>query len=268
MSHDNVLSMDGKRPEVKREGRWAPLRNVVLCARAMGRAMNREPNLPGFIGLYGPSGWGKSMAASYCANKFDGFYVVCRDRMTAREFVELILKEMGIKAERTFGQMRDQVATQLDLSGRPLIIDEADYLLDGKRPLINIVRDIHEMSRTAVLLVGEGQFPRKLKWLSERTHNRFLVWQPAQQASLEDARQLAQFYVVDKDKKAVEVADDLLQHVLAKTEGVARVICSNLDTIRGVCLRDGIRRIDLKTWGDRSLFTGDAPAARTVKEHA
>ncbi|MCC7484589.1 MAG: ATP-binding protein [Burkholderiales bacterium] len=258
MSDNTVVSMDARRGEFKREGRWAPLRNVMLASRAVNRAMNREPSLPGIVVLYGPSGWGKSMAASYCANKHDGFYVVCRSYFTKKSFVETILREMGIRPARTVGDMMEQAATQLDLSGRPLIIDEMDHLVD--RNMIEIVRDLHEMSRSTFLLIGEEQFPRKLRARSERFHNRVLVWQPAQPASREDARDLAQFYV-----PGVEIGEDLLDNVRRRSGNVARVICVNLDAIREHCQKAGLRKINLEAWGDRNLFTGDAPARSTER---
>lgn len=239
---------------IKREGRWAPLKNVMLAARALDRAMRRESNLPGITALYGPAGFGKSMAASYCMNKFEGVYVVCRSYFTRKTLVEAILKEMGIKPGRTISEMMEQAAEQLDLSGKPLIVDEADHLVD--RNAMEILRDLHEMARCSMLLVGEEHFPKKLKRRSERFHSRVLVWQPAQPASREDTHQLAQFYC-----PGVVIADDLLDFIRKSANSVARVICVNLDAVREHCAKDGARKIDLEGWGSkRSLYTGDAPS--------
>jgi len=246
----NVLSIAPINPG----GRWAPLTNVSLAARAIERALNRSANLPGVVALYGPSGYGKSMAASYCMNRFDGVYVECRSYFTKKAFVMAILKEMGIRPGRTLTEMMEQAAEQLDLSQRPLIIDEMDHIVD--KNAIEIVRDLHEMSRATMLLVGEEQFPRKLlKW--ERFHNRVLVWQPAQAANLEDARKLAAFYC-----PGIEIAEDLLGRVRDLSRGTARRICVNLDMIRDHCQKSGVRKIDLEAWGKRDLYTGDAPARR------
>lgn len=238
---------------VKREGRWAPLKNVTLAVRALDRALKREANLPGITVFYGPAGFGKSMAASYCQNKFDGVYVVCRSFFTKKTLVEAILREMAIKPGRTISEMMEQAAEQLDLSGKPLIVDEADHLVD--RNALEILRDLHEMARCSILLIGEELFPKKLKRRSERFHNRVLVWQPAQPASREDANELAQFYC-----PGVTIADDLLDHIRKGANGVARVMCVNLDAVRDHCQRQGVKKIDLESWGARrSLYTGDAP---------
>jgi len=238
---------------IKREGRWAPLKNVLLASRALERALKREPNLPGIVVLYGPSGWGKSMAASYCANKHEGIYIECRSYFTRRTFVESILREMGIKAGRTVAEMMEQVAEQLDLSNRPLIIDEMDHLVD--RNVLEIVRDLHEMSRCTMLLIGEELFPKKLKRRSERFHNRVLVWQPALPASREDVHLLAGFYC-----PGVAIAEDLLEFIRKNSANVVRVVCVNLDAVREYCQKEGLKKIDLEAWGKRSLYTGDAPA--------
>ena len=250
----NIVSMERKSGEFKTGGRWAPLKNVTLAAKAVERAMNRSPNLPGMVALCGPSGWGKSMAASYCANRFEGIYVEARSYFTKKTFVESILKEMGIKAGRTIAEMMDQVAEQLDLSNRPLIIDEMDHLVD--RNSIEIVRDLHEMSRSTMLLVGEEQFPRKLLRRSERFHNRVLQWVLAQPCSREDARSLAEFYC------QIPIADDLLDHFRERCRGVTRYISVNIDRARELAQTEALKKIDLAAWGKREIYSGDAPPRR------
>ncbi len=250
----NIVSMENKAAAVNTGGRWAPLQNVLLCNRALERALNREPNLPGLVSFSGPSGWGKSMAASYCANQHAGFYVECRSYFTKKSFVEAILKEMGIKAGRTVGMMMEQAAEQLDLSQRPLIVDESDHIVD--RNAIEILRDLHEMARTTILLIGEEQFPRKLlKW--ERFHNRVLVWELAQPANASDAGKLAAYYC-----PGIEIEPSLLDRVREVSRGGARRICVNLDMIRDHCQKNGVKKIGLDAWGKRGLYSGDAPPRR------
>ena len=252
----NISTMDKSTAIVNPGGRWAPLQNLTLCARGVERAMNREPNLPGIVAFTGPSGWGKSMAASYCANRFEGVYVECRSYFTRKVFIEAILREMGIKAARTVGGMMEQAAEQLDLSQRPLIVDEADYLVD--RNVIDLLRDLHEAARATILLIGEENFPRKLL-ARERFHNRVLVWQLAQPANVEDARKLAAYYC-----PGIEIAPDLLDRVRETSRNVARRICVNLDMIRDHCQKNALKRIDLAAWGRREIYSGEAPARRPV----
>jgi vacuolar-type H+-ATPase catalytic subunit A/Vma1 len=127
-----------------------------------------------------------------------------------------------------------------------------DHLVD--RNIIELVRDLHEMSRTTMLLVGEEHFPRKLAQRSERFYNRVLVWVLAQACSREDARSLAEFYVA-----GVDVEAELLERVREVSRGVVRTVCVNLDAIRAHCQEAGLKRIGLNAWGKRDLYSTEAP---------
>lgn len=249
----NVVSMDKGSASFNRgSGRWAPTANISLVTGAVEEALSRSPNLPGIVVLYGASGLGKTMAASFCANKFEGIHVEAHSYFNRKNFVLAILKEMGIRPGRTLGEMMEQAAEQLDLSGRPLIIDEGDHLM--QRNIIELVRDLHEMAHATILLIGEDQFPGKLLRYSERFHNRVLGWCLAQPTGLSDARQLARFYL-----SPIEVEDDLLAAVVKASGGLARRVCVNLELVRQHCVKRGLKKIDLTAWGKRPFYTGEAP---------
>lgn len=233
----------------------APLANVGICVAAIDRALSRSEHLPGMITFYGPSGYGKSTAAAYAANKLRAYYVQCLSAWTKKSFLVHVLKEMGVRAAPTIADMTLQVAEELALSGRPLIIDEMDHLAEKKA--VEIVRDIYEASGgAAILLIGEEGLPGKLRrW--ERFHGRMLDWVPAQPADIDDARHLRELYC-----RHVKIADDLLSRVTDIARGSVRRICVNLDRIEYTARNEGLTEIDLPTWGDRDLFTGEAPRRR------
>lgn len=233
----------------------APLRNVMLLKRAMEHLTKRSANLPGIGVFYGQAGLGKSNACSAAAVSFRGVYIETRSHHTKKSFLLAILAEMGIKPERTTSEMVDQICQELMLSRRPLILDEGDYLVH--RSLIELVRDIYEGSGAAILLVGEERFPAALKRASERFYDRVLEWTPAETADLEDTRKLAKLYSPD-----VEIRDDLLGRILEVSRGVARRIAVNVENVRQEAKKAGSRAIDLKTWGGKGFYTGEAPMRR------
>lgn len=240
--------------ETSKSGMWAPLSNVVLVSETVNRLINRSRNLPGIGTLHGPSGYGKSMSAAYVANKYNGVYIECRSFYTKKTFLEAMCKEIGLRPGKTLGESFDSIVAELQLSQRPLIVDEVDHIVDTK--MIEILRDLHEAAHTAILLIGEEQLPRKLA-RSERFHNRVLIWQPAMPATDQDARMLANYYC-----PSIEVADDLLNKIRAISRNVVRRICVNLDNVRDVAIKEGTKRMDLAAWGNRDFYTGDAPARR------
>ena len=233
----------------------AALGNVALAARALHRATNAPSHLPHIVVFSGPSGFGKTSAASYLATRYGAYYVECRSTTTRKSLLEMILKRMGIPAEKTVNAMLDQVCDQLEHSGRCLIIDEMDYLVD--KSVVAIVQDIYEGSNgSPMMLIGEESLPKKLKkW--ERFHGRILDWTAAQPADLEDVATLASFYC-DRAK----IAPDLLAHVHSVARGSVRRVCVNLDLVQEEALTKGLSIITLADWGNRPLYTGDAPARR------
>lgn len=234
----------------------APLVNVALAVEALRSAMNRAPHLPGIVVLSGPSGYGKTIASNYAANKLKAYYVECKSVWTRKSFMTAVLKEMGIVPAKTVSEMVDQACEQLARSGRPLIIDETDHIAD--KGAIEIVRDLFEGSRAAILLIGEENLPMKLrKW--ERFHGRILEFVLAQPATLADARHLAKLYASD-----VTIADDLLKRVFELAKGSVRRIAVNLARIQEVAHNAGTRSMDLAKWGDRPLYTGEAPHRRAI----
>ena len=232
----------------------APLKNVALCTVALAQAMERPQHLPGLVAFYGPSGWGKTVSATYANNKFRAYYVSVKESWTRQALLKAILKEMGIQPERTNYEMVDQVSEQLALSGKPLIIDEFDNVVN--RNMVELIRDIYEGSNAAILMIGEEYLEKNLrKW--ERFHNRVLDWVPAQPTDMDDVRHLARLYC-----KGVTITDDLLAHLVRINKGITRRICVNLERFRRTAISEGLETMDLATWGDREIFTGEAPKRR------
>jgi hypothetical protein len=163
---------------------------------------------------------------------------------------------MGILPERTIGAMFKQAVGELQATGRPLIIDEMDYLVD--KAAVDIVRDLHDESGSAVILIGEERLPQKLnKW--ERFHGRILDWQEAQPVSTNDVNHLARLYCPN-----VSVGADLIEQLHKISRGSARRVCVNLSNIAAEAQRQGLDQVNLEEWGDRPLYTGQAPAPRRV----
>lgn len=232
----------------------APLANVSLCGIALTRAMERPSHLPGMVCFYGPSGWGKTTAATYVSLVNRAYYIQCQDSWVRKAILVNILRVMGIQPAHSLWEMTEQVCEQLAKSGRPLIVDELDKLVDKKA--VELIRDIYEGSGATILLIGEEQLPAKLtRW--ERFHGRILDWVPAQPTDLEDARHLKRLY-----HPGIEVKDDLLERIVEASKGSARRVVVNLAQVEEFAKETGLQSIGMEDWGSRTFFTGDAPTRR------
>lgn len=232
----------------------APLFVVMAATSVMDQIVNRTDRLPGIGVLYGFPGYGKTMAAAKLVNMYNAIHVEAKSFWNRKNVLETILHGMGIRAENTITKMFDQVCKELSDSGRPLIMDEMDHLVE--KGAVEIIRDIHDKADAPILLIGEERLPAKLaKW--ERVHSRIMVWTPAPAANMDDAVELAKYYAT-----GISVEADLLQLIVEKAHGSVRRISVNLDRVKSEAISRGISSISLKEWGKAELYTGEAPAPR------
>lgn len=237
----------------------AEIANIALCDIALEKALSRTATLPGMVCFFGPSGFGKSVSAAWVANRRRAYYVQAKSVWTRKHTLKAILGEMGIKPSGTIPEMADQIAEELAGSGRPLIIDEMDHLVASGS--VELIRDLYESSQAAIMLIGEEMLPTKLKKF-ERFHGRVLSWIPAQPVTLGDARNLVPVY-----SPGVQIADDLLSHLVTKSVGSVRRVAVNLEQLAEAAAVHGLVKLDqgdLKRLGVE-LYTGAAPSPRTSK---
>jgi hypothetical protein len=233
----------------------APLTNVGATLSAMLSAMDRVNGLPGLVCLYGRSGYGKSSAAAYTANQTRAYYVELKSLWSTKHILINILRDMGILPANTVAEMLDQVCEQLSLSNRPLIIDQADYLVDKGRA--QILMDIYEGSKAPILFIGEERLSTAMKARNNTVHRRVLHWIEAQPASLGDCQALARLYC-----PGLDVGEDLLAHINRVVEGCTGRVAVNLNLLAERAKVHGWARADLASWkgqsaADQRLYTGE-----------
>jgi DNA transposition AAA+ family ATPase len=233
----------------------AQLTNMSLGLRTYLDCADAAPSLPRIGTFHGPSGFGKSVAMAFAAQRSGAAYVEAKSIWTQRSLLEAIAEELGVTAlGRSAPRILEQIIELLNTAPRGLIIDEADHIV--KKQHVEILRDIHDATRIPILLVGEEALPAKLRaW--ERFHNRILVSTPAQPASVEDAFKLRAHYCPH-----VEIADDLVVQVVSACRGVTRRIVVNLFEIARLAIEEDAAIADLAWWGDRSFRTGEITVRR------
>jgi hypothetical protein len=232
----------------------AMLANVSLFAELMERVMGRHRELPGMACFYGPSGFGKTKAAIFAANKWQAHYVEVGSTWTQTKFCRALAIELGLAEKGTVADLVERIIVALKRSRRPLIIDEFDHIV--ARRYCDLVREIHDQTSAAIIILGEELLPHKLT-ASERFHNRVLDWTAAQPCDRADARRLAPIFL-----PGVDIADDLLDRIVADSSGRPRRIAVNLDRVREAAMLEGWTRADAALWGSRPLFKGEPPARR------
>lgn len=234
-------------------GGVVPIASLDLVSVALEALMTRHANVAGMGVLYGPPGRGKSMAAGAMVAQYRAYYVQIRRVWSVKVVLQKVLLEMGVAApnKATTADLLDLITAQLAKSSRPLILDEADYLIRSDS-LIETVRDIYEGSKKPVLLVGTDELRVGLRrW--KQMHSRVYQWVEAPAVSLADAAKLATVYAA-----GVKVAADLLAEIVARVDGSVRYTCVNLARIRDEALVSGEDEMTLSKWGGRGIYTDES----------
>ncbi|WP_151777322.1 AAA family ATPase [Acinetobacter brisouii] len=239
-------------------GGIANIRNIAQCYEAVSRTLQRNPLLPGISAFYGPSGFGKSTAANYVATKTNAFYVQVKSTYTKKAFAQALLREMSIPMPNTLSEMMELASAELAKSGRPLIIDEFDHLVNGNK--VEIVRDLYEASQGTFLIIGEELLARKLeKW--ERFHGRVLNWVPALPSDLNDVMELSHIYA-----PSIEITQDVLEQLVSVVRGSTRRVSTNLEMLHENALELGVKRVSSKELSlilPHGFVTGESPKPRS-----
>ena len=233
-----------------------PLRNVAALAQQIKKLDNRKHGLPGIGVFHSPPGYGKTYAAIFAASSpdLDAIHISVQDAWTRKTLIKQVLKELGAVARGTLADMAMDANEQLASAGRPLLIDEADYVVD--KGFLQTVRDLADGSHVPVILIGMEELPQKIrKWglVDGRTYN----YTPAQPANLKDARFLASYYC-----PGIAVSDDLLEYIVSQNTGNARRISVDLAYVEEQANAWGSDSVSLKDWGNTPFLRGDAPAPR------
>lgn len=236
----------------------APLANVARLTQLIDRCQNRMHGLPGMGCFYGRAGLGKTTAGIYATNRYNACHVEALPIGGVKGLMNMIVLELGLRPTRTTEALFTQVAHELAVSGRPLIVDEADHILTDRS--IEIVRRLHDLSGVPVILMGEEGLPQKLqRW--ERVHSRMLGWVGAEPATAGDVDHLTRIYAA-----GVTLSADLKAALLTASRGSIRNVSTNLAHVHEFAASQGLTSVDLAVWGKRSFHTGEAPSPRMAPQ--
>lgn len=228
----------------------AQLTNMALCLQTLMDC--RESDNPSArMGIFhGFSGYGKTVAAAFSAVRTGAAYIQAQELWTRKTLLEVLAEELGItRPSRTSANLLRQIIAQLRVRPVDLIIDEMDYL--ANKGFVNTLRDIHDGTHIAILMIGEEALPSKLKaW--ERFDNRIVSTTAAQPASYDDAIKLRDHYC-----HRIGIADDLVELFRVRCKSVTRRIVNNLQLAQKIAAEEGVANINAEWWGNRPIRTGD-----------
>lgn len=136
-------------------------KNVKNFISLISEIQNLPPNIPKFALVYGEHGLGKTNTIIWWATRNNAIYIRANNEMTQGALLKEIAIELG---ERPYYLMQDNLNVILKhLRSEPqiIIVDEVDYLI-GNKNVIEVLRDIQDMTGIPIVLVGMSLIDKKI----------------------------------------------------------------------------------------------------------
>lgn len=230
----------------------APVKNVERLFTAYQALGERDPGVPAIGLVHGFTGAGKTTAVTQLVVKTQGVFVRANAVWTPQAMLSAIISELGATPMAKNAAMIAYITERLAMSGRPLFVDEADYLLHNVK-MLEALRDLHDVAGVPVVLIGMDGIEKKIVH-REQFARRIQQWVEFRPLDGVDTRVLADAIC------EVKVADDLLDRLHLQAKGSVGLMTVGLSRIEQYAKSQALEEIDFKRWGaKREFFMGRAP---------
>ena len=232
----------------------AMTKNVRRFLAAVRELNDRPMGVEGMAILWGEPGEGKSTTVAFACNTLDGIFLRANTCWTPTSMLAALMVELGQPAANRRAVMVESAVKKLAERPRPIFIDEADYLF-RQADMLDVMRDIYDVTGSPVVLIGMEDFARKVQ-AKGKFARRITQWVEFSGIDHDDARTLADTLC------DVTVADDLLEHVhTAARKNIGRMV-TGLARIEQFGRLNALDTVNKKAWANRALFYDQPRFAR------
>jgi DNA transposition AAA+ family ATPase len=220
----------------------AKIKNVEEFSIKGQALLDASVKTPRIFAAFGEAGFGKTATVSNWALKTDAVYVrASATWKTAQPMLRTICEELGLHARRENGQTVKLIVEAIARGERPIpiVFDEADHIVRCGE-LLDVIRELHDLASTPIVLIGMKHFARKLLSLADQEQfvsriSQFLEFKPLDR---EDAGTLVRT-IAD-----VIVADDLIDRMFREAEGNTRLMVVALEQIENFAKARALKEVD------------------------
>lgn len=116
----------------------------------------------GLVLIKGHYGIGKSELTARWAADSGWVFVRAKETWTKRGLLDDLADKMGLSKVGRNQEVQARIIGRLAVDMVPMIIDEADFLVRSTASLLEVIRDITDLTGTMCFLVGMERFPDKI----------------------------------------------------------------------------------------------------------
>ena len=236
----------------------AMTKNVRRFMGAISELRSRSLGVEGMGILWGEPGEGKTTVVAYATNQVNGVFIRMNASQTMTSLLAMLTLELGGSPVARRAPMMAWITRRLMEEDRVIFVDEADYLFN-QMEMLDILRDIYDLTSTPVILIGMDQIARRIQD-NGRFARRITQWMEFKGIDLDDARTLADTIC------EVKLADDLVRHLHRETKANIGRMVVGLSRIERLGNASGLDTVTLADWGARPLYFDQPKFRRPRKE--
>lgn len=134
-------------------------KRLTEAKKLVERRGAREAGLVIIKGVYGV---GKTELTSRWAADSNWVFLRAKETWTKRALLDELADAMGLLKTGRNQEVQARIIAKLALDNVPMIVDEADHLVKTTASLLEVLRDITDLTGTMCFLVGMEGFPHKV----------------------------------------------------------------------------------------------------------
>lgn len=198
--------------------------NFKRLAEAQKIVERRGAREAGLVLIKGHYGIGKSELTDRWAADNGWVFVRAKETWTKRALLDELAEKMGLQKSGRNQEVQARIIGKLAVDMVPMIIDEADFLVRSTASLLEVIRDITDMTGTMCFLVGMEHFPTKIARYGHIA-SRVAKVVELQPLSLADVKQTV------AAKSEVAIDDDVLPEIHRQANGRMRLVLNAIANI-------------------------------------
>lgn len=210
--------------------------NFKRLAEAQAAVEKRGAREAGIVILKGPYGVGKSELVERWAVDNKAVFVRCKETWTKRALLDELAERMGLDKRGRNSEVQARIIGRLAVDMVPMCFDEADHLVRSTASLLEIIRDITDLTGVSCFLVGMERFGDTLArygHIASRV-NRVVELLPLSLADVKAAcARLAE----------VDIEPDLVAQIHHESQGRMRLVLGAIGNIEQLAAANGWKRV-------------------------
>lgn len=202
----------------------------------------------GLVIVKGVFGIGKSELTERWAADSGYVFVRAKETWTKRALLDELAEKMGLSKTGRNQEVQARIIGKVAVDMVPLIVDEADFLVRSTASLLEVLRDITDLTGTMCFLVGMEHFPMKV------ARYQHIASRVAKVVELETLS-LADVKSTVAAKAEVAMDDDVVAELHRQSKGRMRLVLNAIANLEQWAQANSWKTISLKQLEGKALCT-------------